>query len=107
MEFKQLFAGKKMAKKGMSWIMPTIIGVIALSLGLVGLAFSQAVGGKMLGQINNQMTAGTVEGNITADALVNYKDTAKWNPTISLVLIAGLLMSVIFSVLLGVFMGRR
>lgn len=102
-------APQKKQKKGqnLNWIMPTIVALIVLAVGIVAMVFSQAIGGKMVGQIQASNVQNYTEWNITRDNIDMLQSASKWNPTITLVLIAGLLMSLIFSVLLGVFIGRK
>ena len=87
-------------KKGELTIMQLVAGVI----GLVILVVALVVGGKILSQVQDTQTAGSVEANISAQGLSALADFGDWLPIIVVILVAGFIIGFL---LVQFFRGRQ
>lgn len=83
---------KKHHKKGMNALGLGLI--VSVAILFVIATFVMAFGAKLVSQVGDSFTAGTVEANITAQGLTALSDLSEWLPT--------LVLFAIFFIVIGV-----
>jgi type II secretory pathway component PulF len=81
---------KKLNKKGMG-----LNDMLTYGLLFVAVAIVLAVGGQVLGQLNETQTAGTVEHNVTTHGLTSLSTLGQWLPIIAIVIAAVIIIGIL------------